>query len=629
MKTVFEFRRWVSNVVTPVLVAATIAAPGAMQAQSGPATTTPITHVVVLFQENVSFDHYFGTYPNAVNGTAGEPIFTAAPGTPSVNGLTNGLLTNNPNSGQPFRFPRSQEVTCDQNHNYQQEQQAFDSGLMDKFPQFVGTGSTTASPCNDLGLGPAVVMGYYDGNSVTAYWNYAQNFAMSDNSFGTTFGPSAPGVIHLISGQTHGATVTAGSPSGVVGSGGSLIGDGRPSAALDDCTITSKTLVTMTGKNVGNLLNAQNISWGWFEGGFRPSSVSNGTATCATAHNNITGASAGTDYIPHHAGFMFYPSTANPHHLPPTSTQLIGTSADQANHNYDTIDFFSALAAGNLPAVSFVKAAAYQDGHAGYSDPLDEQTWIVGTINTIMQSSAWSSTAIIIAYDDSDGWYDHVIGPILTQSSTSDDDLTGTGACGNGSGTPYQGRCGYGPRLPLLVISPYSKVNYVDHTVTDQSSVLRFIEDNWSLGRIGDSSADAFAGPINGMFNFTSPAAKAVFLDPTMGTVLSTPPSGGGSGSTTPPAATKAVATGPQGGVTYSSQFGLTGSTSTSVDGKPLTYLWTLAPGSLSAAIISGTTATPTVEAGQGPGLYSFILTVTDDTGKTATATVSVTYIAP
>ncbi len=423
--------------------------------------------------------------------------------------------------------------------------------------------------------------------------------------------------------------MTSGSPSGIVGSGGSLIGDGRPSLALDDCTITSKTLVTMTGKNVGNLLNAQGISWGWFEGGFRPSSVSNGTATCATAHNNISGASAGTDYIPHHAGFMFYPSTANPHHLAPTSVAAIGTSADQANHNYDTVDFFNALAAGNLPAVSFVKAAAYQDGHAGYSDPLDEQTWIVNTINTIMQSSFWSSTAIIIAYDDSDGWYDHVIGPILTQSSTPDDALTGPSACGTGTGSE-QGRCGYGPRLPLLAISPYSKVNYVDHTLTDQSSILRFIEDNWSLGRIGGGSMDAIAGPINGMFNFSSPTAKAVYLDPAMGTVLSAPPGGGGStGTTTPPATTTAVATGPQGGITYSSQLSLTGTASTSADGKPLTYLWTLAPGSLSAAILGGNTATPTVQLGQGAGVYAFILTVTDDTGKTATATVTVTYIAP
>ncbi len=463
-------------------------------------TATPIKHVVVIFQENVSFDHYFATYPLAANNSTSEPGFTPAPGTPSVNGLNGPLLTDNPNSSAPFRLSRAQALVCDQDHSYDDEQKAFNGGLMNKFPESVGTGNTTASPCPDFGHGTALTMGYYDGNTATAMWNYAQHYAMSDNFFGTTFGPSAPGVLHLISGNTNGVTVTSGSPTSIV-AGGSLIGDARPSAALDDCTISSKTLVTMTGKNVGDLLNTKNISWGWFQGGFRPSSVSNGTAVCATAHNNISGASAGTDYIPHHAGFMFYQSTSNPHHLTPLSPMNVGLT-DQANHNYDMIDFNAALAAGNLPAVSFLKAAAYQDGHAGYSDPLDEQTFVVNTVNSIMQSPFWNSTAIVITYDDSDGFYDHVIGPILNQSSTSDDFLNGAGNCGNGASATAQGLCGYGPRLPLLVISPYAKTNYVDHTVTDQSSVLRFIEDNWNLGRIGGTSADAYAGPINGLFNF-------------------------------------------------------------------------------------------------------------------------------
>ena len=112
-----------------------------LQAQTQPATKTPIQHVVVIFQENVSFDHYFATYPNATNNTAGEPVFTPAPNTPSVNGLAGPLLTNNPNSAQPFRLTRAQEVVCDQNHNYGPEQMAVNSGLMNKFPESVGTGT--------------------------------------------------------------------------------------------------------------------------------------------------------------------------------------------------------------------------------------------------------------------------------------------------------------------------------------------------------------------------------------------------------------------------------------------------------------------------------------------------------
>src|ERR1700704_6031232 len=192
-------------------------------------TTTPIEHVVVIFQENVSFDHYFATYPNAENTTPGEPVFNASDDTPSVNGLLSaGLLTNNPNSQQPFRLSRSQAVTCDQDHSYTDEQKAFNSGLMNLFKETVGVGAGT---CVDAGKGKGLVMGYYDGNTVTALWNYAQHFAMSDNSFSTTFGPSTPGALNLVAGNTAGATVVSGSPAGNLADGltsGAVIGDPRP-----------------------------------------------------------------------------------------------------------------------------------------------------------------------------------------------------------------------------------------------------------------------------------------------------------------------------------------------------------------------------------------------------------------
>jgi phospholipase C len=477
-------------------------------------TTTPIQHVVVIFQENVSFDHYFATYPFAANNSPFEPAFTAAPGTPSVNGLSGPLLTHNPNSVQPFRLSRAEAVTCDQDHNYADEQKAFNSGLMNKFVEFAGSSSAS---CDLNNLGKGVVMGYYDGNTVTALWNYAQHFAMSDNSFSTTFGPSTPGALNLISGQTHGATVVSGSATGNV-SNASVIGDPRPDAALDDCTIAGKTQIRMSGKNVGDLLNAKGLTWGWFQGGFRPTSP-NGVipAVCASTHTGLAGSSA--DYIPHHAAFQYYPQTANQHHLPPTSVSMIGSS-DQANHQYDLSDFFAALSAGHMPAVSYLKAAAYQDGHAGYSDPIDEQTFLVTTINTIMQSPFWNSTAIIILYDDSDGFYDHVMGPIINQSSDlANDFLTGPGACGNGATAPYPDRCGYGPRQPFVVVSPYAKANFVDHSVTDQSSVLQFIEDNWGLGRIGNDSTDDLAGSLLPMFDFSQSAKGSILLlDPATGT---------------------------------------------------------------------------------------------------------------
>src|ERR1700754_2162970 len=455
-------------------------------------TTTPIKHVVVIFPENESFDHYFGTYPNATN-PPGEPRFVAKENTPSVNGLDPTLLTNNPNTAPPQRLHRSQAVTCSQNHGYGAEQQAFDNGLMDRFVEFTAGGSCSGP------RGKSIVMDYYDGNTVTGLWNLAQDFSMSDNSFGTNFGPSTVGAVNLISGQTHGTDAATG--SGVEGN--TVIGDPQPSTANDDCANAGG--VVLSGKNVGDLMNAHNVSWGWFQGGFGPRSVdAPGKAHCDTAHHNVPNASI-RDYVQHHEPFQYYKSTANQHHLPPTSTAMIG-STDQANHQYDLSDFDAALASGNLPSVSFLKPAAFEDAHPANSDPLDEQHFIARTLNALEQSPEWSSTAVVIAYDDSDGWYDHVMSPITSPSGAPADALNGAGKCGNvpAGSTAYPDRCGYGPRQPLLVISPYAKVNYVDHALTDQTSILKFIEDNWSLGRIGDQSFDARAGSLGNMFDFSA-----------------------------------------------------------------------------------------------------------------------------
>ena len=170
-------------------------------------TSTPIKHLVVIFDENVSFDHYFGTYPYAAN-TDGS-TFHAKPGTPTVNGLytkitpsgpVGPLLTSNPNSNNPTRLTHSQALTCDQDHAYTPEQEAVNGGKMDKFVQFTETATCTGTPTTPYGA-PGLVMDYYDGNTVTGLWNYAQNYALSDNNFDTTFGPSTPGALNVISGN--------------------------------------------------------------------------------------------------------------------------------------------------------------------------------------------------------------------------------------------------------------------------------------------------------------------------------------------------------------------------------------------------------------------------------------------
>lgn len=510
-----------------------------VNAASSTDSISPIKHVVVIFQENVSFDHYFGTYPYAAN-LPNQPVFTFNPLTPSVNGFSS-LLFNNPNANNsanganainPFRLDHSQASTCDQNHTPGAEQLSFNQGLMDLFPSAVGVSS--CNPTYSWGKGNGVVMGYYDGNTVTALWNYAQNFAMSDNSFSTVFGPSTPGALNLVAGNTYPAFPSAPDPEIVASNGsfGTMTGDLQPTG--DVCSTAAHT-ASMGGKNVGDLLNAKGISWGAFMGGFDLTVINSDGSKGCKRQNTASPANGGSklDYIPHHAWFQYYASTANLSHARPTvPASQYGTSADTVtNHQYDIHDFFDALNANNMPAVSFLKAPGYQDGHAAYSDPLLEQQFIVNTINAIQKSGFWKDTAIIIAYDDSDGWYDHQMSPIVNSSSVNNpqsasysDQLNGVGKCGNGSmlkddsGVPIQGRCGYGPRQPLLLISPYARKNYVDHTLTDQTSILRVIEDNWNLGRIGGGSFDVQSGSLANMFDFQNPPRMdTLLLDPNTG----------------------------------------------------------------------------------------------------------------
>jgi phospholipase C len=521
-----------------------------------PNPTTPIEHVVVLFPENISFDHYFGTYPKALNGS-GEPAFTAAPGTPSVNGLSQALLEDNPNETNPERLGPSEAVTCDQGHSYTPEQKAEDNGLMDKFVQNTqGGGCTQTTEKNKSSYGRhGIVMDYYDGNTVTALWNYAQHYALNDNSYNNQFGPSSPGAINLISGDTEGAKSGPTTNGNIVG--GVLQGDGEPrydlcsnaSTALETAQVEGESVslpggatAELTGRNIGDLLNERGVTWGWFQGGFEPSAHNSttGRPECGQSMMNIGGASV-TSYVEHHEPFEYYKSTANLEHVSPNSVSVVGQSdaagtpfKDRVNHQYDLKWFKQSIEAGDMPQVSFLKPPAAENGHAGNSDPLDEQKFLTEEINTIENSQYWKNTAIFIAYDDSDGWYDHQVGPTLFPSHTPGDALTGTGACqftNAGSVVEHDNRCGLGPRLPFMLISPYAKSNYVDNTLTEQSSIIKFVEQNWSLPSIGAGSEDVDSGTVDNMFEFgNAQRAPQITLNETTGEVEHETPGEGPTG---------------------------------------------------------------------------------------------------
>jgi phospholipase C len=519
-------------------------------------TSTPIKHLVVIFGENESFDHYFGTYPYAAN-TDGTP-FVAKPGTPTVNGLYSTitsagpigpLLSDNPNTFNPQRLTNSEALTSDQNHADVPEQLADDNNKQDAFVQ--NTESSSANGCGPEYCPPGISLDYFDGNTTTALWNYAQNYSMSDNMFDTAFGPSTPGAVNVISGNdsggnavdannsaTPGVVTTASGDVSADGTGGSsttgtIYGDIDP--FYDECSDNSRTSsgpeAELTGQNIGDLLNSAHVTWGWFQGGFAPTSTtSTGLPNCNSEHelvSNGTDVSEEVDYSPHHNPFEYYASTANPDHLPPSQLNEIGYT-DQASHEYDISDFTDALAGtggATLPSVSYLKAPRYEDAHPGNSDPLLEQQFVVNTVNSIEQSRYWSSTAIIITYDDSDGWYDHAVPPVINGSN--DSTVGDTKVCSTVPTTvgTAEDRCGFGDRMPFVVISPYSRDNYVSTTLLNQASVVKFIEDNWLNGKRIAGSFDAVSGSIDGrggLLDFNvRPHLKPVILDPTTGAVVS------------------------------------------------------------------------------------------------------------
>ena len=186
------------------------------------------------------------------------------------------------------------------------------------------------------------------------------------------------------------------------------------------------------------------------------------------------------DYIPHHEPFQYYASTANPHHLAPASLAAIGTDTqsfvagmpqfDTANHQYDISDFNALVGAishgflspDHLPAVSFLKAPGYEDGHAAYSDPYDEQQFVTSEINALEETPDWSSTAVIVTYDDSDGFYDHVYSGVHNPSDTTCRRLTARPA-----GLPHRhravrnGHAARGTERPLWLRPPAAAAGHL------------------------------------------------------------------------------------------------------------------------------------------------------------------------
>jgi phospholipase C len=388
---------------------------------AGTATHSPIKHLIVIYQENRSFDNYFGTYPNA-------PGFKALPGTPKAEGIPQGAynLDEKGNKVTPFLFSKEEVQTLDVNHGFDDMAKAVNGGKMDGFYM--------ASENHTKGTG-RIAMGYYDYNELPAYWQYAQHFSMADNWFQPVFGPSTPGALYLVAAQSGNAgNAIKGDP---VPAFGPLGGDG------------GKRWEPLTYKNIGDELSAKGITWSWYQGGY---------------------AAADASYSSHHNPFQYFKNFGD---------------GVYANNLKDYNDLQRNIDNHTLPSVTYVKGAYGDDEHPGLgnqSTPTAEE-FSVETINSIMKSDYWKDTAIVITYDESGGYWDHVA---PSQLQTGPDGLAGAG-----------------PRIPAIVISPYAKSNFISHVQYDTTSILKFIEWNWGVDAL--NNRDASANNILDMLDFVHP----------------------------------------------------------------------------------------------------------------------------
>jgi len=357
--------------------------------------SNPIEHIVILYQENRTFDHFFGTYP----GANGLPLNVALPKTPG----SNGTIT-------PFHLSRTS--TPDLDHSNRAAKVAYNNGKMDGFIYAENSELT---------------MGYYDYRELPYYWDYASKFVLMDNFYSSQLGPSLPNHLYLIAGQS-----------------GGIIDNPGPCQSRGICQGQSSKnpyglpndLIFNFG-NVMDQLDSRGISWKYYtgdKGSYKDSGYWNP--------------------LPAFASFKKNPQQSN--NLAPNDQFLVD------------------LANGNLANVVWVIPKEDESDHPSADVKVGEK-YLVTLLNAIMQSRFWSSTAVFVTWDDYGGWYDHVPPPQVDEY-------------------------GFGFRVPCLIISPYAKEGFVDHTQSEFASILKFIQTVYGLPSL--TRRDAMASNMLEAFDF-------------------------------------------------------------------------------------------------------------------------------
>jgi len=446
------------NHIAALLAALAILLP--TTARTEPAGLNRIEHIVVIYLENRSFDSLFGLFPGA-NGLADAqnapsqidehghpykilPKVMDAKHKPAI--LDQRFPTDLPNS--PFdiaRYANSGEKHPDLTHRFFIHQMQINAGRNDRFAQLSSAG--------------ALAMGHYD-LSGTALWNYAKEFTLADNFFQAAFGGSFLNHQWLICACTPAFKdapaklrqwkndPATGKPikDPDITEDGYAVSTIQPHFPPFDPAHKENRLPVQYQVTIGDRMTEKGISWAWYAGGW---------------DDAVAGRKTKDKFEYHHQPFAYYANYAP------------GSQA-RAEHLRDKSKLFTDLK-GDFPQVAFFKPTGNKDQHPGYSSILDADREVKEVVDAIRDSAAWPSTAIIITYDEYGGFWDHVAPPEID-------------------------RWGPGTRVPAIIMSPFAKKGYVDHTVYDTTSILKLIETRFGLASLGER--DAKANGLQGAFEF-------------------------------------------------------------------------------------------------------------------------------
>ena len=407
-----------------------------------------IKHIIVIYQENWSFDGLYGSFPgaNGLQNAVNAPKQVDKSGIPYVFLPQNDPhipqnLPNAPFAIEPYVAPA--DKTRDLVHRFYTHQLQIDGGLNDKFVAW----------SDALGL----TMSHFDATNLPE-GRLAQQYTMADNFFQGAFGGSFLNHFWLISAQTpvwpnapankisnldpaH-FNDNAVTPDGYVVNTAFSINQPHPPNITDPTQLVPQ----QTFANIGDRLDNKGITWAWFAGGW----------------NDALAGHPDPLFQYHHQPFAYFARYAD------------GTKA-KALHLRDETEFLSALGGRSLPSVSFVKPLGTDNEHPGYTSLLRGQQHVADIVSAVQQSQFWKDTAIIITYDEFGGRWDHVAPPVVD-------------------------RWGPGTRVPAIIISRFAKRGFVDHTQYDTTSILKTIETRYNLAPL--STRDANANDLLNSFDF-------------------------------------------------------------------------------------------------------------------------------